>query len=124
MKVSLPRRHVVTSEFRDALTALCRAKGLDVKHAWPLATCKRLASDEAKKFEDARTDAVERHGIGMPDTSAASIRQFNKEMVALLSETVELPFDAGSATPDEGTLTGDVLEQVMEFVKRPNPTAL
>lgn len=133
MKVTIPRRRVVTAEFANALTALCRAKGLDVKHAWPLAEAKRLAADEAKKFEDARADAIERHAVATPPDETLpsgeliearkkfndAHRQFVKDVTSLLNAPVEFGIEANSITIAEGALTGDLLEQVMEFVKRP-----
>lgn len=120
MKVIIPRRRVVTAEFSTSLTALCRAKGLDIKLAWPLAEAKRLAADEAKKFEDARADAVERHSVAGQATPEEH-RKFVLEVNALLNEPVTFNMEAESVSITEGTLTGDVLEQVMEFVKRPAP---
>ena len=122
-KVTIPRRRAVSSEFSAALTALCRAKGLDIKLAWPLADAKRLAADEAKKFEDARADAIERHGLSGNALSEAdrveANRKFAKEVIALLDAPVTFGIEAASVAVDAGSLTGDVLEQVMEFVKRP-----
>lgn len=134
MKVTIPRRRAVTVDFANALTALCRAKGLDVKHSWPLADAKRLAADEAKKFEDARNDAIARHGLDaepLPDTAtadeqaanrkrlAAANKVFVAEVTKLMNELVEFNIEANSISITDGALTGDVLEQVMEFVKRP-----
>ena len=123
MKVCIPRSRAVSADFTTALTALCRAKGLNIKHSWPLADAKRLAADEAKKFEEARTDAIERYGLSN-DTRPTSEqvtanRAFAKDVSELLNEMVTFGVEANSITVDAGALTGDVLEQVMEFLKRP-----
>jgi len=116
-KVILPRRHVVSAEFAAALVALCRARGLDIKHAWPLADAKRLAAEEARRFEEARADALARHGNIRESTEAN--RAFVSEVTKLFNEPVEFPVEAHSIVVSDGALTGDVLEQVMEFLKRP-----
>ncbi len=118
-KTTIPRNRVVTQEFTNALTALCRAKGLDVKHAWPLADAKRLAADEAKRFEEARNDAIARHGIGEATVTPQANKNFVMEINAILAAPVEFSIEAGAISIADGALTGDVLEQVMEFVKRP-----
>lgn len=119
------------------MTALCRVKGLDVKQAWPLAKATREASEAAKTFEIAKEDALARHGLVLLGGGAVTLAEttgktqadvvkaknaYDAEMRVLLSA----PFEFGSKTPDagsvaigEGALTGDLLAQVMEFVKGP-----
>lgn len=140
MKVTLPLGHIITQEFTAAITALCRAKGLDVKKAWPLAAVKRQAAEQAKQFEIAREDSLARHGltllgngvVALTDPAGKTQAELWKARTAYdaeLRKIISEPFtfsdktpDAGSVTIDEAALTGDVLEQVMEFVKRPEPT--
>lgn len=134
MKITLPLSHVITKEFSDALTSLCRVKGLDVKQAWPLAVAKREATAAAKDFETLREDSLARHGLtltngGITFTDSTGKTQndlfraksdFDIELRKALNTTFtfsEKTPDAGSVVIDVGALTGDILEQVMEFVQ-------
>lgn len=137
MKVTLPISHIVTAEFTAAVTALCRAKGLDVKYAWPLATVKREAATAAKDFEALREDALARHGLALVGGGSIALtepsgktqadlfkakatyeNEIRKALAAPFTFSDKTP-DAGSVAIEAGSLTGDVLEQVMEFMKRP-----
>jgi hypothetical protein len=137
MKVTLPISHIVTNEFTTALTALCRAKGLDVKQAWPLAVVKREAATAAKDFETLREDALAKHGLTLVGNGTIALTQSEGKTQADLLKAkaafdveirnaLKAPYTFGEKTPDAGSvviepgaLSGDLLEQVMEFVKQP-----
>ena len=119
MKIEIPLRRVVTTQFNEAFTALCRAKGLDIKLCFPLARMKRANEAATKKFVEDRDLASESHGSKTDGvfkfTDASHEKLFAQEVNALLDAPVvhELPCKVKLA---DNALTPDLIAELLELL--------
>lgn len=126
MKIAIPLRRVIDKDFIEALKALARAKGLDVKHVHAIARAIRQAKDAVADHAET-TDALraKHDGVFAPggfvtfdrgnDREAAqkAMLDFQADMKAALEASVEFTTNGLIKLP-EG-LTADHAAELIEF---------
>ena len=120
MKIILPVRRVITAQFQEAFTALCRAKGLDVKLCFPLARMKRANEAAVRKFTEERDLSAESHGGRLiagefKFTDPAHQKAFTGEANKLLDAEIEHELPS-KIHLEAGALPGDMVAELLELL--------
>jgi hypothetical protein len=106
---------VLNPAFQEAFLALTN-QPLPAVSAYRLAKILKQFQGAAGEFEAARLKSIEAHCSSPGDTSTLDTEEFRKDIVELLSETLEVEFTEPVVLTDKMTLTAQQVLQLESFV--------